>query len=610
MAMASYRPVLRQAPLAWRSLRPRPTGASLQPSRHIISPSEAQEKGSSSGRGSGRGASRIVGGLLVALIAGGAVLAYPATTTKKNPPLKIPEAHIEYEKPRPAPEADEDGRGLLSSQHLQVQNSWAHPGVYCWGSNAGRVAAPDSAADAVVKTPRRIPYFDGQLIRDMKLDREFGAAITERGDLVQWGTGFSAENPAPTPTLRGKDLVRLEISKDRVIALGKDGSVYSLPVAQADQRASSATAGGSPASSWSFWSGPSDTNYRRLKPNGLGWGERITNIASGLEHVLLLTSKGRVFSAASSTSEFPSKGQLGIPGLTWATRPQGPFDQPHEILTLKGFNISQIAAGDYHSLALEDGGRVFVFGDNSSGQLGFEVEREIPFVDGPIPLPVSKMYRGTHEKPRVTSVAAGGANSFFTIDAARIADSNDDERSPKAPPGRITSDVWACGSGIWGSLGNGKWTHVSLGPSKIKSLSGLSEFDEKTNSVVPIRLAYMSVGSTHAAAVMSNVTRTDASDKTSSAQDTNWGADVLWWGGNEYYQLGTGRRNNAATPVYIGPLDGGKADAERGRGDETHRLQIAPRATVRLGEGGTGRKATVEQRVECGRFVSAVYSAP
>ncbi|KAI1121730.1 regulator of chromosome condensation 1/beta-lactamase-inhibitor protein II [Nemania abortiva] len=592
--MAAYRPLLRQTPLVWRSIQSSSTKAVLQFPRYA-SPSG----GARSRRGGGGGVGRFVGGLLIALAAGGAVLVYPAMT--KEPP-KTREAHIEYEKPRPLPHTKEDSRELISSQHLQVKKSWEHPGVYCWGSNSGRVAAPDST-DAVVKTPRRIPYFDGQLIRDIKLDKDFGAAITERGDLVQWGTGFSKENPTPTPTLKGKDLVRLEISRDRIIALGKDGSVYSLPVAQSDQHVPAKPT----SSSWSFWSSPSSINYRLLKPSGLGWGESIKDIASGLEHVLLLTSKGRVFSAASSTSDFPSKGQLGIPGLTWATRPKGPYDQPHEILTLKGFKVSQVAAGDYHSLALEQDGRVFVFGDNTSGQLGFEAEKEIPFVDGPIPLPVSKMYRGTHEKPCVTSVAAGGANSFFTVDAARIAGPND---APGARDlGRITSDVWACGSGIWGSLGNGKWTHVSLGPSKIKSLSGLSEFDEKTNWVVPIRLAYMSIGSTHAAAVMRNLTNVGASDKTSD-QDTNWGADVLWWGGNEHYQLGTGRRNNVATPMYIGPLDGGKGDAERGRGDETHRLQIAPKTTVRLGEGGKGRKATVEQRVECGRFVSAVYSAP
>ncbi|KAI1271582.1 regulator of chromosome condensation 1/beta-lactamase-inhibitor protein II [Xylaria sp. FL0933] len=591
--MAAYRPLLRHAPLAWRSAKLRPVGVMQQCSRYASTSREGREK---------RGVGRLVGGVLVALAAGGAVLAYPVLTKGTREPAKIPEAVIEYERQRPQPDTKEDSRDLISSQHLQVKKSWEHPGVYCWGSNSGRVAAPDST-ESVIKTPRRIPYFDGQLIRDLKLDKDFGAAITEQGDLVQWGTGFSKDNPTPTPTLKGKDLTRIEISRDRIIALGKDGSVYSIPVAQTDQGASQKPA----SSSWSFWSSPSKINYRRLTPDGLGWGERVTNIAGGLEHVLLLTSKGRVFSAASSTSDFPSKGQLGIPGLTWNNRPQGAYDQPHEIDTLKGFKISQIAAGDYHSLALEKDGRVFVFGDNSSGQLGFEPEIEIPFVDGPIPLPFSKMYRGTHEKPRVTSIAAGGANSFFTIDATPTARPSDDERGSRGL-GRVISDVWSCGAGIWGTLGNGRWTHVSLGPSKIKSLSGLSEFDENTNSIVPIRLAYFSVGSTHASAVLKNVTRVDASDKTSD-QDTNWGADVLWWGGNEHYQLGTGRRNNVATPMYIGPLDGGKGDAEKGRKDEIHRFQIAPKATVRLGEGGKGRKATVEQRVECGRFVTAVYSA-
>ncbi|GAP90711.1 putative rRNA processing protein [Rosellinia necatrix] len=588
--MASYRPLLRQTPLLWRPMQPRHMGVAIQSSRYASS--------SSGGRRGGAG--RLVGGVLVALVAGGAVLAYPSARAEP-PKAKNREADIEYERPRPLPETKEDSRDLISSQHLQVKKSWENPGVYCWGSNSGRVAAPDSTED-VIKTPRRIAYFDGQLIRDMKLDKEFGAAITEQGDLVQWGIGFSKDAPAPTPTLKGKNLVRIELSRDRIIALSRDGSIYSVPAAQADQHA-----GAKPGSSWSFWSSPAKVSYRQLSPNGLGWGEHVTDIAGGLEHVLLLTSRGRVFSAASSTSDFPSKGQLGIPGLNWATRPQGPYDQPHEITTLKGFKISQIAAGDYHSLALEKDGRVFVFGDNSSGQLGFEVEKEIPFVDGPIPLPFSKMYRGTHEKPRATSVAAGGANSLFTVDAARLV-TLDEEARGAGDSGRTTSDVWACGSGIWGSLGNGKWTHVSLGPSKIKSLSGLSEFDEKTNSVVPIRVASLSIGSTHAAAVMKNRTRVEASSKTSD-QDINYGADVLWWGGNEHYQLGTGRRNNIATPIYIGPLDGGKGDAEKGRKDEAHRLQIAPRATVRLGEGGKGRKATLEQRVECGRFVSAVYSA-
>ncbi|KAI1812195.1 RCC1/BLIP-II [Poronia punctata] len=579
--MNAYRTSLRHASLALRSTRQRAVTTPQQCLRYVSSTSNGQPKRSGKGR--------IVGLALIGLVAGGAVFAYPTATKEPEQP-RLREAELEFEKARPSLKSKEESRDLLSSQHVQVKKSWENPGVYCWGSNEGKVAAPDSD-EKTIKTPRRIAYFDGQLIRDIKLDKEFGAAVTEKGDLVQWGTGFSKENPTPTPTLKGKDLIRIEISRDRIVALGKSGAVYSLPVAAADQATSSS----------------SNINYRELKPKGLGWGEQVTDISSGLEHVLLLTSKGRLFSAASSHSDFPSKGQLGVPGLTWSTRPQGPFDQPHEIVTLKDFKISQIAAGDYHSLALAKDGRVFVFGDNTSGQLGFEAEAQIPFVDGPVPLPISTMYRGTHLKPRITSIAAGGSTSFFTVDATRFAEPGEDT-SKVRDLGRVTSDVWACGSGISGTLGNGKWTHVSLGPTKIKSMSGLSEYDEKSGSVVPIGLARLSAGSTHAAAVLKHRTNVDASAKTSD-QDTNFGADVLWWGGNEHYQLGTGRRNNAATPIHIAPLEGRQGIAEKEQKGETNRFQLAPRTTTRIGQGDKARRATVEQRVECGRHVTAVYSA-
>ncbi|KAI0007295.1 RCC1/BLIP-II [Xylariaceae sp. FL0662B] len=599
--MTPHRIALRQVPLLCRSIQ-RKNAIVRQFPRYIRAsreriPTQGIERGPERRRGR---AGRWLGGIVVALAAGGAVLLYPSMKKEEQKPR---EAAIEYEKVRPQVESKEDNRDLISSQHFQVKKSWEHPGVYAWGSNSGRVAAPDST-DNVVKTPRRIPYFDGQLLRDLKLDREFGAAVTENGDLVQWGVAFSEANPMPAPTLKGKDLVKIGISRDRIIGLSRNGTVYSLPVARSDQ-----TSGEKPkqASWFSLWSSSDPINYRRLTPQNLGWGESITDIASGLEHTLLLTSKGRVFSAASSTSDFPSKGQLGIPGLTWATRPKGPYDQPHEILDLKGFKIAKVAAGDYHSLALDSDGHVFVFGDNTSGQLGFEVEPEIPFISAPVPLPFSKIYRGSGLQPRVTSIAAGGANSFFTVEAKRIARPREDP-STIQDLGRVTADTWACGSGIWGSLGTGRWTHVSLGPSKIKSLSGLYEWDEDSASVVPIRLARLSAGSTHSAAVMDNLTAVDVTDA-GSPNDTNYGADIVFWGGNEFYQLGTGKRNNLAVPTYIQPLDGGQGDAEKGRQGEEYRFQITPRAKVRLGEDGKGRKVSVEQRVECGRFVTAVYSA-
>ena len=550
-----------------------------------------------------RSGGRVIKLLGVFAISAVAFGTYPLIFNKQSTPApdaaKPVHAEIVFEKERPRAASPEDGRDLLSSQHLQVKKSWELPGVYAWGSNSGQVVAPGSK-ETYVKTPRRIPYFDGKILRDLKLERGHGAAITEAGDLVQWGNSFSKTSTGPTVTARRRDLVKLALSQDRILALSSTGAVYSFPVSKDDSPAVEGSQTSN--SSWfPLWSSSStDSGIMRMEPSTLGWGEKVVDISSGREHCLMLTSKGRVFSAASSAEGFPSQGQLGIPGLTWNTRPAGPYWQPHEVLGLSAAKAVQIATGDFHSVVLDGAGRLFAFGSNVAGQLGVPSEAEARHVvDRPKLLALQNLYSGTPTAPKVTSVAAGGLNSYFTVSRTAAAGSR---------PSGETADTWACGEGIYGSLGNGKWTHgqPSTSPAKVKSLSGLYEYDEGNNKTVPISLASISVGNTHASATMNNITNVSASGK--SGNDTNWGADVLFWGRNESYQLGTGKRNNENLPIYIGPLDGGKGDAEKGRKGEVHRFQITPRQTVRLGPKGDGRKVSVEQRVECGRDVSAIYS--
>ena len=232
------------------------------------------------------------------------------------------------------------------------------------------------------------------------------------------------------------------------------------------------------------------------------------------------------------------------------------------------------------------------------------ITSESPYVDAPSLVPINRLYQGANQSTKVTGIFAGGTNTFLTVEATRVASLKQDQdvSSYRQGLGRITADTFAAGQGIRGSLGNGRWTHIQGTPTKVPSLSGLFEYDEKKNTAIPIRMSQISVGSTHASAVMNNVTYLDASEK-SSEHDTNWGADVLFWGGNEYFQLGTGRRNNAANPVYIRPLDM-DAEIEAGRKEE-HRFHVTPRHRVKIG----GRNVEMEQRVECGRYVTAVYSA-
>ncbi|KAL0638102.1 hypothetical protein Q9L58_002883 [Maublancomyces gigas] len=545
-----------------------------------------------------------------ALLAAGLLGGFVAYQLATEPVLRA-------EGPR-APAAAEDLKSRLSAQHVQVKNSWENPGVYAWGNNVGRVAAPDSDED-LVKTPSRISAFNGVLLRDLKLDRDVGVAVNEKGDILQWGVGFAPDTKTPEQTLTGKDIIAVELSGDRLFALSKAGKVYSMPMAKKDQ----AEGVKMPEPSWiPGLSSDSKVSYRMLKPE-LSYFERISKIAAGRDHILLLTSSGRVLSTAASYS-YPTKGQLGVPGLTFATRPRDkPYDTCHELTTLKGLTITQIAAGDYHSLALDDAGRVFSFGDNTSGQLGFEYKPESNHIPVPTLLPFQPIY-GKDSVPTVTQIAAGGANSYFTVDATDTA------------TGRVSADLYACGTGIWGNLGNGRWTHVQGVPIKVKTLSGLFEYDDKSNSIIPIRLSSLNVGATHSAATMQNLTNVNASTSPSSpAHDVNYGSDVLWWGNNEFYQLGTGKRNNTSVPVYIPPLDavaaaieidmtgssssgdmsrksgiiGGKGDevgsARFTRKDQVHRFQVTPRKRVQVGT----RRVEVEQRVACGRGNSAVYSA-
>ena len=298
-----------------------------------------------------------------------------------------------------------------------------------------------------------------------------------------------------------------------------------------------------------FLGSQSTLSYRVLKPS-LKLGEKVTSIRGGLEHVALLTSSGRVFTAAASTEHYPSLGQLGVPGLSFSTRPTGPVDTCHEVTALKGSKITQIASGDYHSLALSKDGTLFAWGDNSFGQLGVEFEPESPFNAAPSALSLKKLYRLSVYSPKVTSIAAGGANTFFTVDSKRILGPEEEAAEPR-DLGKITADTWACGRGVWGTLGTGKWIHLQDSPIKVKDLSGLGEYDEKTKQMLPIRLRTMSVGTTHVAALLDNKTNLNAKNTDALDKSSDWGYEAFWWGGNEHFQLGTGKRANRSKPSYI-----------------------------------------------------------
>ncbi|KAM3450002.1 hypothetical protein MY3296_006463 [Beauveria thailandica] len=90
------------------------------------------------------------------------------------------------------------------------------------------------------------------------------------------------------------------------------------------------------------------------------------------------------------------------------------------IKELSGNQITQIAAGDHHSAVLDKTGRIFAFGDNTFGQLGFASDGE-PVNYTPDTIAVNQLYAKSGLVANVTSIAAGGVNTYFTVDAVGMA---------------------------------------------------------------------------------------------------------------------------------------------------------------------------------------------
>jgi alpha-tubulin suppressor-like RCC1 family protein len=92
--------------------------------------------------------------------------------------------------------------------------------------------------------------------------------------------------------------------------------------------------------------------------------KNVTQIAAGNYHSLALDADGRLYAAGRNYF-----GQLGL----------GDADDRWkfaEIASLNGKKIVAIAAGDSHSLALDADGKVYGTGDNDFGQLGLGEMRD------------------------------------------------------------------------------------------------------------------------------------------------------------------------------------------------------------------------------------------
>lgn len=272
----------------------------------------------------------------------------------------------------------------------------------------------------------------------------------------------------------------------------------------------------------------------------------------GQHHLLAVTNHGRTFSlplspAANTHRQLGTKQTFPVADTPKEALAQSPDLPPAsdprfattltEIPALSGIQIAEVAASERSSFVRTTEGRVLGFGANDYGQIGLGPTTTVSTVPTPVEISLGKAYPNG-ASVRCTGITAGGQTTLFTVESTL--------------PGASTTlvDVLSCGNGQNGSLGSGMWSSASYAPARIKAISSLQEYSEKEGKTIPIGIYSLSMSPSpmcHAFAVLDTVRNADAK----GAGEGLFGKDVLVWGGNSDYQLGTGKRSAQATPQHL-----------------------------------------------------------
>uniref|UniRef100_A0A674ISE0 X-linked retinitis pigmentosa GTPase regulator n=1 Tax=Terrapene triunguis TaxID=2587831 RepID=A0A674ISE0_9SAUR len=214
------------------------------------------------------------------------------------------------------------------------------------------------------------------------------------------------------------------------------------------------------------------TCVKALKP------EKVKLAACGRNHTLVYTERGHVYAAGGN-----SEGQLGLGD----TEERSTF---HLISFFTNqYKIKQLAAGSYTSAALTEDGQLFVWGDNSEGQIGLAGEASVcvPWqVD--VGKPVSWVSCGYYHSALVTR--DGELYTFGEPENGKLGllpEQLKNNRVPQPVPGILErvnkvacggghtvalteTDVYTFGLGQYGQLGHGTFIFETSVPKAVEHL--------------------------------------------------------------------------------------------------------------------------------------------
>ena len=280
----------------------------------------------------------------------------------------------------------------------------------------------------------------------------------------------------------------------------------------------------------------------------------ISQVAGGYWHSVALNSDGsRVYSWGNNMYDYVGfTGQLGN---------NSTFGSPTPVQVVGGeqggtylTDILQVVAGDYHSVALASNGEVYAWGYNEYGQLGNNTTS-----DSLIPVKVLGV-GGTGYLSDISQIAAGAYHTVALTNGSQVYawgyNGEGELGNNSTTDSLVPVQVWG---GEQGGTYLGDISQIAAGGYHTLALTngsgiyawGYNEYGQlgnnlTTNSLVPVQVWGGEQGTTY----LTDISQIAAGDTHSVALKSD-GSRVYTWGQNKYCQLGNNSIIDSSTPVEV-----------------------------------------------------------
>jgi alpha-tubulin suppressor-like RCC1 family protein len=286
--------------------------------------------------------------------------------------------------------------------HSVALSSTGH--VYAWGDNAEGQLGNDSTADAdvpVAVSAGAIPA--GTRFTQIAAGAEHSLALSSTGQMYAWGDNSDGElgndstAGADVPVAvsagaipAGTRITQIAAGDGYSLALSSTGQVYAWGYNLYGQLGNNSTANSEVPVAVSAGAIPPATT--------------LTQVAAGDSHSFALSSTGQLYAWG-----YNGYGQLGNGTTTNAQVPVAVAAGGAP----PGTTFTQVAAGAQHTVALASSGQVYAWGDNDVGQLGNH-----SMTSSPVPVAVSA--GAIPPATTITQIAAGDSHSLVLSSTGQL----------------------------------------------------------------------------------------------------------------------------------------------------------------------------------------------